>query len=161
MLSCVRAGAVESELEKELGALRKEEAILKVPSLSLALSRARSLSRSLSTSLALPLLALIPRNPLETALPHSPRSRAHTNTHTQTQTDTDTLAQATAPKSERLLQVWKEIRALTDDLQDERERLQGKWLRGVSKVRCLARASILYRRVYVYVYDCRPISKAR
>jgi hypothetical protein len=50
MLSCVRAGAVESELEKELGALRKEEAILKVPSLSLALS----LSRALFLALSLP-----------------------------------------------------------------------------------------------------------
>jgi len=64
------AGEAESMLERELGALRKEEALLKT----------------------------------------------------------------TAPKSERLLEVWKQIRALTDDLQDERERLQGKWLRGVSKM---------------------------
>jgi len=82
MLSCVRAGAVESELEKELGALRKEEAILKVPSLSLALSRARSLSRSLSTSLALPLFwHSYPATPKK---PPCLTARAHAHTQTRT-----------------------------------------------------------------------------
>jgi len=36
-----------------------------------------------------------------------------------------------APKSERLMEVWTEIRTMTEDLQEERQRLQGKWLRGV------------------------------
>ena len=46
----------------------------------------------------------------------------------------EAVLKATAPKSERLLEVWRDIRAMTDDLQDERERLQGKWLRGVSNM---------------------------
>ena len=39
---------------------------------------------------------------------------------------------AQAPKAPRLLEVWAEIRAVSEELQDERERLQGKWLRGIS-----------------------------
>ena len=39
---------------------------------------------------------------------------------------------AHAPKAPRLLEVWAEIRAVSEELQDERERLQGKWLRGIS-----------------------------
>ena len=83
MLSCVRAGAVESELEKELGALRKEEAILKVPSLSL--------SRALSFSLSL----YLPRSPsFGTHTPQPPRNRpasqpALTRTHKHAHTNTN------------------------------------------------------------------------
>jgi len=62
------AGEAESELESRLGALRKEEALLK----------------------------------------------------------------ATDSRSGRLVEIWKQIRELTEDLQDEREKLQGKWLRGIS-----------------------------
>ena len=44
----------------------------------------------------------------------------------------EALLKATDSKSERLAEVWRQIRTLSEDLQDERERLQGKWLRGIS-----------------------------
>jgi hypothetical protein len=44
----------------------------------------------------------------------------------------EAVLKATAPKSERLLEVWNLIRSTSEMLQDERERLQGKWLRGQS-----------------------------